>query len=112
MEKVKLPKKVAVAIEWQRKSVSPTNYDIIKYAITGGGNLEIRDFAEDNFDELLEALVNGYEVQQTPEDKVREYYEKQYTMRNDYEKPAQDQSYIAIETVLELLGIKISGVNA
>ncbi|MCY9132800.1 hypothetical protein MOF07_19390 [Bacillus spizizenii] len=59
---------------------------------------------------LAAALVNGYEVEKAPEEKVREYYDKlwaDYCDTNDIE--------IAKETIintLDLLGIKIEGVNA
>ncbi len=59
---------------------------------------------------LAAALLNGYEVEKTPEEKVREYFEKlwaDYCDTNEIE--------IAKETIintLDLLGIKIEGVNA
>ncbi|WEZ21193.1 hypothetical protein P5661_06340 [Bacillus subtilis] len=59
---------------------------------------------------LATALINGYEVEKTPEEKVREYFEKlwaDYCDTNEIE--------IAKETIintLDLLGIKIEGVNA
>jgi DNA integrity scanning protein DisA with diadenylate cyclase activity len=37
--------------------------------------LILRHFAHD-FDELMEALICGYEVEKTPEEKVRDYYKE------------------------------------
>ncbi|MEC1648233.1 hypothetical protein [Bacillus halotolerans] len=59
---------------------------------------------------LAAALVNGYEVEKTPEEKVREYFEKLWTCCC-----GTDEIEIAEETIintLNLLGIKIEGVNA
>ncbi|WP_459198760.1 hypothetical protein [Bacillus subtilis] len=68
---------------------------------------------------LAAALVNGYEVEKMPEERVRQYYEG---VRN-----SRDESYLAgdiegkrfhagalvgICNTLGLLGIKIEGVNA
>ncbi|QYG88290.1 hypothetical protein [Bacillus atrophaeus] len=59
---------------------------------------------------LAAALVNGYEIEKTPEEKVREYFEKLWTCCC-----GTDEIEIAEETIintLNLLGIKIEGVNA
>jgi len=97
--KVTLPKEVAEAIE--------------RYRIRGASNKSIvsdvvNDFADDSLisfdlDELLIALVNGYEVEKSPEEKVREYYEG-FSIGTT--------SRIAIKQTLNLLGIKIKEVNA
>lgn len=68
---------------------------------------------------LAAALVNGYEVEATPEDRVREYYE--------WLKRSRDERHLAgdvegkrfkagllqgVLNTLDYLGIKIEGVNA
>lgn len=52
--------------------------------------------------EMAEILVNGYEVEKTPEDKVRELFES---------SPFAIERKSGIVRTLNLLGIKIEGVN-
>ncbi|MGQ5176985.1 hypothetical protein ACSQ7W_11850 [Bacillus halotolerans] len=68
---------------------------------------------------LAAALVNGYEVKKTPEEKVREYYEKTERTRDERQSAGDIEgkrfhggALVGICTTLELLGIKIEGVNA
>lgn len=61
-------------------------------------------------DTFIRAVYIGYEVEETPEDKVREYYKDQIKRASsrdgtDHVSPA------AIRKVLDLLNIKIDGVN-
>ncbi len=60
--------------------------------------------------ELMKALVNGYEVEKTPEEKVREYY-LDSTDSEVYSRAFTFHYDDAIRTTLDLLGIKIEGVN-
>jgi hypothetical protein len=53
-----------------------------------------------SLDTVMNILLHGYEVEETPEDKVREYYYHQ-------NGPAQN----VIETTLDMLNIKIEGIN-
>ncbi|MGM0815358.1 MAG: hypothetical protein ACQEUO_07520 [Bacillota bacterium] len=59
---------------------------------------------------LAAALINGYEVADSPEEKLQEYYvEALHTARDETTgHDIQD----AIRYTLETLGIKIEGVNA
>lgn len=65
---------------------------------------------------LAAALVNGYEVEATPEDRVREYYAE----LQEKERAAQSRGVTfslecereGVINTLNLLGIKIEGVNA
>ncbi|TYS25139.1 hypothetical protein FZC71_00910 [Bacillus subtilis] len=65
---------------------------------------------------LAAALVNGYEVEKTPEEKVREYFEGLH--RDEYLTRSRDEAHgleceiTGVENTLNLLGIKIEGVNA
>jgi DNA integrity scanning protein DisA with diadenylate cyclase activity len=72
----------------------------------------LRHFEHD-YDELMEALICGYEVEKTPEDLVRQYYERvtgvnEFPINVDY---LEGQRFAIVQT-LDLLGIKIAGVNA
>ncbi|MGO4897543.1 hypothetical protein ACG2QI_23025 [Bacillus sp. GM2] len=55
---------------------------------------------------LAAALINGYEVEKTPEEKVREFYESHGG------SPSAEERKAAIRETLYKLGIKIEGVNA
>jgi len=55
---------------------------------------------------IAAALINGYEVEKTPEEKVREYYESYGG------SPSAMEWKEAVQDTLDLLGIKIEGVNA
>ncbi|MCY7423476.1 hypothetical protein [Bacillus amyloliquefaciens] len=65
---------------------------------------------------LAAALINGYEVEATPEDRVREYYAE----LQEKERAAQSRGVTfslecerdGVINTLNLLGIKIEGVNA
>lgn len=69
--------------------------------------------------ELAEILVKDFEVEQTPEEKLREYYEELGVIRD---KSLEAKNYhlvginasrrIGIKDTLNTLGIKIEGINA
>ncbi|MEC1707385.1 hypothetical protein P9E09_06925 [Bacillus mojavensis] len=65
---------------------------------------------------LAAALVNGYEVEATPEDRVREYYaelqEKERTSQSRGVSFGLECERDGAINTLNLLGIKIEGVNA
>ena len=119
-EKVKLPVEVAEAIEAHRKC-HHDNAIIISQSFevkdNGAHRNSIRDFASDNFDTFLQALVNGYEVEETPEDKVREYFKQlnddHGVWSNGHKSSSSPYGYELTGCVrtLNLLGINIKGVN-
>jgi hypothetical protein len=115
MEKVLLPRGVAEAIETLRSmDFKVSNHDII-YAFANskcGEYPELIDFANNNFDTLLKALVNGYEAEQTIEEKLFNAYSQ-----DDDEDTSDDVFYNAayndgFKMALEIAGIKVKGVNA
>lgn len=68
---------------------------------------------------LAAALVNGYEVEKTPEEKLREYFEETKRTRDERHLAGDTEgkrfhggALVGICNTLELLGIKIEGVNA
>ncbi|MCP9282979.1 hypothetical protein [Bacillus safensis] len=66
--------------------------------------------------EFAAALINGYEIAKSPEQKVREFYEANYA-KHEKSKPYSDDDYYTtgvshgIMQTLDLLDIKIEGVN-
>jgi hypothetical protein len=79
--------------------------DILSMGFEGARSEIILRHFDGNHDELMEALICGYEIEQTPEDRLREYYES-VRGQGDYGGITCE----AIETTLGILGIKISGV--
>lgn len=119
-DKVTIPKEVAGAIEELRTNVE-SDIDLIasiserKIApqIKISNWLNVNDWAERE-SLLLSALVNGYEVEKTPEDRVRELYDEQVALEK--ETQGRDESYHfgkqrGIIATLRLLDMKIEGVN-
>lgn len=94
-----IPREVANEIERMREEGS-TDFGIVEQAISDDILCEY-SYREPH--RLLVAITHGYTVEQSPEEKVREYYEQDET--NAYQETA-------IRQTLDLLGIKITGVNA
>jgi Protein of unknown function (DUF1642) len=133
-DKVKLPREVAEAIEKIREK-GGRNYAIVRAAIklseASTEEKVISDWVtenfQDNLDALIIALVNGYEIEKSPEDidaerkeKVREYFkqlsERWYRLFKDGDTHELGIGYLhrmeAVMHTLNLLGIEIPGVNA
>jgi len=101
-----------------------TNYEIIRRA--NGAMITEPDVvlrrwafgeqAEGSPDMLMTALVNGYTIEKSPEEKLRnifEEYRANYRCTEDWER---DNAYaegvlFGIEETLELLDITIEGIN-
>lgn len=123
--KVTVTKEVAEAIGELRKDgisnfhimrlayeavVNPTYLTIRHWSFNGGGGSP---------DLLIQALVNGYTVEKSPEEKVREYYDRCREKRGQAEMDDRsfaaehlDGQAVGVSVTLDILGIKISGVNA
>ena len=77
----------------------------------GGKYAILRDIPNDD---IMGAMIRGYEAEKTPEDKVREYYEAR---RRDFGMLHNVGMLKAAEAdgmrdTLDILGIKIGGINA
>ena len=133
MEKVKLPREVAEALE-KAKSFDP-NVDFIAWKIPqmgkeGGFWKVLYEFScrEDCFLKLIDALRYGYEVESetitvtiTPEmqEKARKYFADKKAERKEAEKDWYKSSVQQIDSevygaryILKVIGINIPGVNA
>lgn len=105
MEKVKVTKEVAEAIERQLSRRS--RIDIVQSAAKTGVLTD--DFAR--------ALYIGYEIEKSPENKVREYFDELVGCEEALELVGTSgaqfrQGWQSVKHTLDLLGIKIEGVNA
>jgi hypothetical protein len=119
MNKVTLPREVAQSIE-AIIGRGGEDKDIIAYAMD---RFAIEDasvifrYAQENFNDLMSALVNGYTIEQTPEEKVREYYEGLIDTSTDVRNYSADRELAryeisGVKQTLDLLGIPIEGINA
>lgn len=113
MEKAILPRNVAQAIERirERREGERTLFNYPNIALNAPRSEDysiINTYVnqnEDNFKNYFNALVNGYEIDKNPDEKVRDQYH--YYKSHDLHVSAN-----AFEEVLNLLGIRIEGVNA
>jgi hypothetical protein len=75
----------------------------------------IAEFFKDDEIGLMSALVNGYEIEKSPEEKVREYYEfwSEKLTDRDYELRIEAREKLnGMIFVLNAYDIKIEGINA
>jgi hypothetical protein len=106
--KIVLPKNVAAAIAHyvnlaDTKTEALTDILSMGYEATRS-EIILRHF-DGNHDELMEALICGYDVVETPEDRVRDFYN---ATRHDKVNFYYQRAIIG---TLDRLGIKIEGVN-
>ena len=121
-----LPREVASAIESLREE-KVSNYGIMRIshgAIFESPALILKRYAFEGEhggtpDLLMSALINGYEVEQSPEDKLREYYDKcrenwmkQYDAKEYGQSEYLNGQAVGVSTTLHILGITIEGINA
>jgi hypothetical protein len=119
MNKPTLTKEQAKAIESIKQKIADGltfAYDSLAEAVQY--KLEGQRFADErrpanelSNDDFIAALYVGYEVEQTPEEKVREYFNRVRPFEHHCEMQPGDFKVMAIKHTLNLLGIKIEGVN-
>lgn len=119
--KVTLPREVAEAIESLRCERGMNNFGIVSgFCRRENSLMEVIDDYFSDFDvnspqhpnALLEVLVNGYEVEKSPEEKVREYFEGINDLHDRHNHDIDRGILTGVEMTLDLLGLKIEGVNA
>lgn len=128
-EKVKLPREVAGAISFyensstcsSRYNVMVVGFNVHDYCTTEDRIMQ--EYAKVNPDLFAKAVLDGYEVEQTPEDNVREYFKtlerdlRTVKYHRDSEVDLQHHAMTKAEMngivgTLNHLNIKIEGVNA
>ena len=116
MDKVKLPHEVAQAIEslladgWNNERIMIAALNTDGIAITERMRV-LKSYAKESSDELMRALVNGYEAEETPEDKVRAMYELWDNWEHKDGHFSSHSIANIIVDVVNALGHKIKGVN-
>ncbi|MDQ0062337.1 hypothetical protein [Paenibacillus harenae] len=122
-EKVKLPREVAEAIgivrmagltdfyivgeAYKREGTYSPSMNVIINYITANTTDWLDEEHEKGYTHIMKALVNGYEVEETPEEKVKALYRK-YANETDMHYGYR----LGVYECLEALNIKIEGVNA
>lgn len=130
MVKVELPRSVAGDIErlreagWTDRELLTTTefvicltgeWEAIRKGMEAGA--EIAAWLVEDMNRLpkyASAIINGYEIERTPAEKVREYYEKSIleAYGDDYDSICCGHAKMrAIEFFADVFGIKIEGVN-
>lgn len=112
MNKVTIPREVAEAIE-ELRNAGLSNWAIIAIANDPSGEYSTTLSRFKERDKLLAALVNGYEIEQTPEERLREIF---IDVANERLSASSDGVYYigmmdGIRTAINILGIKIVGIN-
>jgi DNA integrity scanning protein DisA with diadenylate cyclase activity len=112
--KIVVPKQVANAIA-HYVALADSKHEAFQDILSLGYEAEkseliLRHFEHD-FDELMEALICGYEVEVTPEDELRMYYGQHKYLASHFFSSSEG-AVNAIEFTLNALGIKVEGVNA
>jgi DNA integrity scanning protein DisA with diadenylate cyclase activity len=121
-EKIVVPSAVAEAIR-HYTDLADTKTEAFTDILSLGYEAErseiiLRHFDHD-YDELMQALICGYTVEKTPEHHVKDYVDRIQALAEQAHEKAdhETESEFLSEKcgaimVLNLLGIKISGVNA
>lgn len=108
MEKVTLTKGQTVALDMARENLFASEVVATHARLLTDDNDSWSGRYEPlnrlKLDEVIRALYIGYEVEQTPEEKVFEYYK--------YKLSHSPTGRDTTQHVLDLLGIKIKGINS
>lgn len=89
-------------------------YADVHFGSSSDDTPEFQPIASMDLMTLAAALVNGYEVEKTPEEKVREFYESFNTGFGTFHSETHfrfEEYQRVIKSTLNFLGIKIEGVN-
>jgi hypothetical protein len=111
VNKVILTKEQAEALESAKSIQIEEGYDLSNIVAWKVNDLFSHDEEALNqleLDTLIKALYVGYEVEKSPEEKVRDYY---HSIIETNTTPIMNIKIATIEKTLDLLGIKIKGVN-
>jgi hypothetical protein len=118
-EKVVLPKEVADAMDEIQKRWGVESLRDLPQIYSLRDEFEfcsiIADYSRTDGNKYFEAVVHGYVAEKSPEEKVREYYEElsnKYDNVDGYKAYRLDGMMLAVEKTLDILGIKIEGINA
>jgi hypothetical protein len=116
--KIIVPSKVADAIAHYvalADTKTEALQDILRFGYEAERSEIILRHFEHDYDELMEALICGYEVEKTPEERMREYFKASVELKAEVKDIEQYQfcfgKVVGIHSTLDILGIKIDGIN-
>lgn len=119
-DKVKLPKLAGSVLEDLINRGDLSSFAVLQEFVFGNQDHIVRARREvedlhDPYSLIMEALINGYEVEQSPEDKVRDWYlglQSQLDSGvNGHYREQLVRELTTIDKCIKLLNIKIEGVN-
>jgi len=115
LEKVKVSREVAEAIERVKAECESVEVVIKHLSLNDDSQSDYKILSDIPFKVLISALVNGYETEMTPEQSVvklfKESLEKYRDAQSRIDLDYFDGFTDGIREVLDLLNIKIEGVN-
>lgn len=99
----------------KKRSKKESIESIVEWHVNGYIKHEFPNLNELSLMDLMEALVNGYEIEETSQEKLLKLY-KDYTYRMKTSEMAEVLNYYqgilkGIELTLEIKGEKIKGIN-
>ncbi|MCT6924594.1 hypothetical protein [Metasolibacillus sp.] len=112
-EKVKVSREVAKAIEYVKENYKFES-SLRVHLSENWHSSHLRCLKELSTEAFVSLLLNGYEIEETPEEKLLATYQRQRTWQetNDpYDRRAHTAYGNAIVYTLDTLGIKIKGIN-
>ena len=117
MGKVKVSKEVAEAIEFVRNELRWRDDLVIRRILSSSWERPETEIlnAEGDYElsmKIINALINGYEIELTPEEKVAEYFSSIKVHYEKYRFDRDSAKLTAVKDILAILGIKIEGINA
>jgi len=108
MEKVKVNRKIFEALKkWEHDSNKPLELGLVQKIKNQGFTIDKYKSLNDlNIKDFCECLLNGYELEESPEEELARYY----NMKN---KNVMDDVFNSgIKCALNVLGIEIKGINS
>ena len=105
MEKVKVNRKIFEALKkWEHDSNKPLELGLIQKIKNQGFTIDKYKSLNDlNIKDFCECLLNGYELEESPQEKAVKHF-KTYC-------PVGTYTYSTVIEILDILEIKIKGIN-
>lgn len=118
-EKQKVSREVAEAIEFLKKEFDYNFEAFMKVSLNDGWHINKNCISLNKIsvEDLAKILINGYEVELTPEEKVLEYFNDikqhvEYSESKGEKNKAGEDALNIIRDITTILGYVIKGVNA
>lgn len=112
-ELITISKEVAHALEIVKKEQNNNFQTIVEYHMDKfpEWSSELTPLNALSLDSMIRALYIGYEVEKTPEEKVKELYNNYGPNSRDEQYYADERVQMGIRQTLNVLGMKVEGIN-